>query len=129
MLRSFLDSQSKHFEGRGKLRMFFPLWEALDTLLYSPGKVTQKTLHVRDGLNLKRMMIVVVIGVIPTVFMAMYNVGRQAHEAILAGAAPLGVWQTRAFEAMGYSFENALVPNFIHGALYFLPIFITSLSG
>jgi Na+-transporting NADH:ubiquinone oxidoreductase subunit B len=125
MLRSFLDKQSPLFEPGGKLEKLYPLWEAIDTLLYSPSSVSRGTIHVRDGLDLKRMMGVVVFGLLPIVFMAMYNVGRQAHVAIAAGATPLDGWQTTLFQAMGFDFTNALWPNFVHGAIYFLPIFIT----
>ena len=48
------------------------------------------TLAALDGLDLKRMMIVVVIALMPTVLMAMYNTGLQAHRAIAAGAAQHG---------------------------------------
>ena len=129
LLRTFLDKQAPLFESGGKLEKLFPLWEATDTLLYSPSSVNKGTLHVRDGLDLKRMMGVVVFGLLPIVFMAMFNVGRQAHLAIAAGAAPLENWQTGLFQAMGFDFTNALWPNFVHGAIYFLPIFLTCFAA
>lgn len=124
-LRTFLDKQAPLFEQGGKLEKLYPLWEATDTLLYSPSSVNTGTIHVRDGLDLKRMMGVVVFGLLPIVFMAMLNVGRQAHIAIAAGAKPLADWQTGLYQALGFDFTNALWPNFVHGAIYFLPIFIT----
>ena len=124
-LRHFLDKQAPLFEPGGKLEKLYPLWEAIDTLLYSPATVTSGTTHVRDGLDLKRMMGVVVFGLLPIVVMAMYNVGRQAHIAIAAGAKPLDTWQTHLFQSMGFDFTNAFWPDFVHGAIYFLPIFIT----
>ncbi len=79
ILRNFLDTQEERFESGGKLDRLYPLFEAVDTLLYTPDKVTAGTTHVRDGLDLKRMMTVVVAGLIPIVFIAMYNTGLQAH--------------------------------------------------
>ncbi len=129
ILRTFLDKQAPLFEEGGKLEKLYPLWEATDTLLYSPSSVNKGTIHVRDGLDLKRMMGVVVFGLLPIVFMAMLNVGRQAHLAIAAGGTPLDDWQTGLFQAMGFDFTNALWPNFVHGAIYFLPIFITCFAA
>ena len=51
MLRKLLDSLAPHFEKGGKLNALYPLFEALDTGLYSPADVTHTTSHVRDGLR------------------------------------------------------------------------------
>ena len=84
-LRSLLDKQAKHFEPGGKLEKLHALWEASDTILYTPGKVTAGPAHVRDGLDLKRMMMTVVISLVPAILMALYNTGYQAHLAISKG--------------------------------------------
>ncbi len=89
-LRSLLDQQAKHFEEGGKLEKLHALWEAGDTILYTPGKVTTGPSHVRDGLDLKRMMMTVVWALVPAILMALYNTGYQAHLAISKGAAPAG---------------------------------------
>ena len=104
-LRSFLDKQAKHFEPGGKLEKLFPLWEAQDTIFYSPGKVTSGPSHIRDGLDLKRMMMTVVIALVGCIYMALYNTGYQAHLAISKGAAPLDNWQTWAMNALGFGFD------------------------
>ncbi|MGD8376370.1 MAG: RnfABCDGE type electron transport complex subunit D, partial [Acidobacteriota bacterium] len=80
-LRSILDRQGKLFHKGGKLEKLYPLWEAGDTFLFTPGSVTRTASHVRDGLDLKRMMITVVIALAGCVYMAMYNTGYQAHRA------------------------------------------------
>ena len=124
-LRSFLDNQAKHFEPGGKLEKLHTLWEAQDTILYTPGKVTTGPSHVRDGLDLKRMMMTVVIALIPAIAMAMYNTGYQAHLAISRGAEPLARWQTSAMEAMGLAFDPGnLWACVVHGSLYFFPVLI-----
>ena len=121
-LRSLLDQQAKHFEEGGKLEKLHALWEAGDTILYTPGKVTAGPSHVRDGLDLKRMMMTVVWALVPAILMALYNTGYQAHLAISEGAAPLDRWQTSAMEAMGLAFDpGSLWACMVHGALYFLP--------
>lgn len=58
-LRSWLDSIEHHFEKGGKYEKYYALYEAVDTALYKPPLVTRNTAHVRDGLDLKRMMITV----------------------------------------------------------------------
>ena len=129
ILRNFLDTQKERFESGGKLDRLYPLFEAVDTLLYTPDKVTAGTTHVRDALDLKRMMAVVVAGLIPIVFFAMYNTGLQAMRAIAAGAQPLNTWQTRLFEAMGFSFTPDFWSCFVYGALYFIPIFVVTFAA
>ena len=101
ILRTILDSQARHFQKGGKLEAAYPFYEALDTFLYTPGQVTKGGSHVRDGLDLKRMMVTVVIALIPAVFMAMYNTGLQTHRAISQGALPQDTWQTAVMIQLG----------------------------
>ena len=122
-LRRLLDAQARHFEPGGKLERLYPLWEAQDSFLYTPGRVTAGPSHVRDGLDLKRMMITVVIALAGCVWMALHNTGYQANLAISRGAAPLATWQTRAMEALGLGFApDDLASCLVHGGLYYLPI-------
>ena len=128
-LRRLLDSQSKHFEKGGKLEKLYALWEAQDTFLYTPGEVTKGASHVRDALDLKRMMITVVAALAGCIYMAMYNTGLQAHRAITAGAVPLDVWQTRALEAMGLAFDpGSWVSCMVYGALFYVPVLVTTFA-
>ncbi|MDP6580500.1 MAG: NADH:ubiquinone reductase (Na(+)-transporting) subunit B [Vicinamibacterales bacterium] len=122
-LRTLLDTQARHFEKGGRLERLHPLWEAQDTFLYTPGDVTEAAPHVRDALDMKRLMITVVIALAGCVYMALYNTGYQANLAIAAGAAPLDVWQTRAMESLGLGFApDDLWACLVHGALYFVPV-------
>jgi Na+-transporting NADH:ubiquinone oxidoreductase subunit B len=128
LLRQFLDTQAKHFQVGGRLEKIHPLYEALDTFLYTPGRVTRGAAHVRDGLDLKRMMMTVVVALIPCVYMAMYNTGYQAHLAISQGALPLDTWQTAAMQALGLAFDPADVwACIVHGALYYLPVVVMTM--
>ena len=83
-LRSMLDSAAPHFEKGGKFEKMYPLYEAIDTGLYSPPNVTNNTSHVRDGIDLKRIMITVWMCTFPAMFFGMYNIGLQANDAIAA---------------------------------------------
>ena len=127
LLRKIQDMQRPLFEKGGKLHFLFPLYEANDTFLFTPGHVTKESSHVRDGLDLKRMMSTVVVALIPCIYMAMYNTGLQAHLAIEGGAAPLDTWQTSLFQSLGFHFSSASwFANVIHGALYFIPVLIVT---
>ena len=125
-LRTILDSQAKYFHKGGILEFAYPLYEALDTFVFTPGSVTKGSSHVRDGLDLKRMMMTVVIALIPPIFMAMYNTGYQVHLSISKGAIPLETWQTSAMNWLGLAAFNPADPLacIIHGALYYLPVLL-----
>ncbi len=127
-LKKLHETHGKKFEKGGPLEKLYPLWEAHDTAFFTPGHVTKGSTHVRDALDLKRMMITVVVALLPIVLFAMYNTGLQANAAIEGGATALDNWQTAAFTAMGFEFINAPLENVLHGALYFLPIFITTFA-
>ena len=129
LLKSLFDEQSKHFGKGGSLESLYPLFEATETFLFTPGKVTRGASHVRDGLDLKRMMITVVIALLPCVFMAMYNTGLQAHLAISAGALPLDTWQTSLLQSLGYAFDPSdVMACIVHGALYYFPVLLLTFA-
>ncbi len=129
-LRSILNSQARHFEKGGKFEFAYPVYEMMDTFVFTPGTVTKGASHVRDGLDLKRMMMTVVIALIPCVFMAMYNTGYQAHFAIAQGSEPLDTWQTGAAQWLGYGAWNPsdMLACVVHGALYYLPVLIVTFA-
>ena len=119
------------FEKGGKLEKLYPIWEAHDTLLFTPGDVTKGTTHVRDGLDLKRMMITVVVALLPCIAMALYNTGYQANFAIDAlGASAMDVWQTTLYTSvLGFTHDPAnFLGNIVYGALFFVPIWLFSFA-
>ena len=129
LLRRLLDRQAHHFEPGGRLEKLYALWEAQDTILYTPGQVTAGPAHVRDGLDLKRMMMTVVIALAGCVYMAFYNTGYQANLAIAAGAPLLDTWQTAAVEALGLGFApDDWLACVVHGGLYYLPVLAVTLA-
>ena len=128
--RKILDKQARHFEKGGKLESVYYLWEAIDGFLYTHGSTTKSSSHVRDAMDLKRMMIMVVWAMVPAVLMAMYNTGYQAN-LILSQLAdiPGGSWQRAVLGWLGVGFNPANHwGNLLHGALYFLPVYIITLA-
>ncbi|MEO1273776.1 MAG: RnfABCDGE type electron transport complex subunit D, partial [Myxococcota bacterium] len=70
------------------------------------------------------------VALVPCVLWGMYNAGYVAHEAIAAGGTPLDTWQTWVYrDILGMAFDKAnILGNFLHGALYFLPIFVATFA-
>ena len=90
-IRNTLDKLEPHFHQGGKYEKFYALYEAVDTIFYSPPSVTKSTAHVRDGIDLKRIMITVWLCTFPAMFFGMYNAGLQANMAIGDGFGALGL--------------------------------------
>lgn len=125
-LRSILDNMEPHFHKGGKYESWYALYEAVDTVFYRPSSVTKTTAHVRDGIDLKRIMITVWLCTFPAMFYGMYNLGYQAN-TIMAdlGIAAVEGWHGSLIELLaGYDPSNVW-DNFWHGAAYFLPIYAT----
>ena len=130
-LRNLLDKVEPHFTKGGKLERLYPLYEALDTFLYTPGEVTKSTAHVRDSLDMKRMMSMVVVALVPTIFMALYNTGYQANLLIEAGRGkPVDSWRNAVLQTLGYADydPNNFIGCLLHGALWFLPLYIVTMT-
>lgn len=131
-LRSFLDGQHHHFVKGGKLEKFYSLYEAVDTFIYTPDSVTAGRTHVRDGLDLKRLMITVAFALMPCIFFAMWNIGYQANLAYAKlGLVEAAGWRGAVLSAIGIGLDPSnILANFIHGALYFVPVFlVTNIAG
>ncbi len=125
-LRAFLDSIEPHFHKGGKYESWYALYEAVDTVFYRPSSVTKTTAHVRDGIDLKRIMITVWLCTFPAMFYGMYNVGFQANTIMLdTGLAAVEGWRGIFIELFANYDPDSIWDNFWHGAAYFLPIYAT----
>lgn len=76
-LRDKIDKLKEPFQKGGKLEKYHPLFQAFDTFLYVPNETTKKGAHVRDAVDLKRVMITVVLALVPTLIFGMWNSGYQ----------------------------------------------------
>ncbi|MGD2088618.1 MAG: NADH:ubiquinone reductase (Na(+)-transporting) subunit B [Candidatus Aminicenantes bacterium] len=131
-LRKFLDKQEKHFKEGGKLKGLYYLYEAIDAFLYTSGKPTPGASHIRDAMDFKRIMMMVVYALVPAVLMGLYNVGYQAN----LGLAKLGEialqsqgWRVDLLMGVGIGLNPGnIFACFLHGLLYFLPIYIVSMA-
>ncbi len=76
-LRRIIDNIKPKFEKGGSLHMFKSTFEGFETFLFVPNAVTQKGTHIRDSIDMKRAMALVVIALIPTLLFGMWNTGLQ----------------------------------------------------
>ena len=107
-LRKLLDKIKPPFEKGGKLEKFYPAFNAFETFLFVPDHTApSRGAHIRDAIDLKRTMILVVLSLVPCLLFGMWNVGYQHHQA-------LGI------------IDASLIDNFIFGAIKVLPLVIVS---
>ena len=135
-LKEYLEKIEPDFEPGGKNEKWYALYEAVATVLYTPGKVTKGTTHVKDSIDLKRIMIMVWMATFPAMFYGMYNIGLQAHTAILNGGGAVtlpDMWQAGIFAALGGQLGVdgvGWLSMMFYGACFFLPIYaVTFIVG
>ena len=106
-------------------------YEAADTFLYRPRLLTRTTAHVRDSLDLKRIMILVWLCTFPAMFFGMWNVGHQANLVFAQQpellAAQTG-WHIEIVRMLAGFDPNSFYDNFVQGAVYFLPIYAVTFA-
>ena len=131
-LRNLLDKMEPHFHKGGRYESWYALYEAADTIFYTPPSIAKTTAFVRDGIDLKRMMITVWFCTFPAMFFGMWNTGLQANLAIDAGFGSLGGLRESFITLLGASSYDptSMWDNIIHGATYFIPIYaVTFIVG
>lgn len=125
--RQFLDKIHPYFAHGGRLEKFYPIYEMVDTFLYSPPDVTSGRVHVRDAVDLKRIMTYVWIAALPCLLMALVNTGYQANSAMESmGIASAPGWRGAIMDIFGYNPLNP-ISVVVHGALYFFPIYLVTI--
>lgn len=76
-LHKMLDSIRPHFEEGGKLSRFWVVYDSLETFAFTPGHTTKSGVHIRDGVDLKRTMFMVIVALIPALLFGTWNQGHQ----------------------------------------------------
>jgi Na+-transporting NADH:ubiquinone oxidoreductase subunit B len=105
-IRQKLDKFKEPFAKGKKLEKYSPAINALDTFLFTPNHTTHKGAHVRDAVDLKRVMITVVLALVPVLLFSMWNTG---YQYLIQVQAEVGVWEA-----------------FVEGALKILPMIVVS---
>lgn len=126
-LKKFLEDIELHFEPGGKHEKWYALYEAAATIFYTPGHVTKTGSHVRDNIDLKRIMILVWMATFPAMFFGMFNIGHQASIALANGFALGDSWQVALFQMFGgeLTATSGWGAKMFYGACFFLPIYAT----
>lgn len=91
-LRNIFDSAHKTLNSSEKTKKFFPLIDAFDTLMFTPNHVTSNGSHVRDAIDLKRTMMLVIIALVPCLLFGIYNTGYQ-HFRVLGELDNVSFWE------------------------------------
>lgn len=125
-MKDFFERIEPSFVKGGKWERYFPLYEMVESFIYTPKTVTTVAPHARSYVDMKRIMTYVVLATIPCILMGLYNIGLQTNTAI-ASYGPSG-WRAAIIGGLGIGFNPANpIANMLHGAMYFLPIYITTL--
>lgn len=128
-IRKYLDDIHPLFIKGGRFEKFYALYEMVDTFLYTPADVTPHAPHARDALDIKRVMTYVVIATMPCILVGLWNIGYQANNAMATmGINQVDGWRGDILSLFWFGYDPAsVVGNFMHGLMYFLPIYIVTL--
>ncbi|MFT7070384.1 MAG: Na+-transporting NADH:ubiquinone oxidoreductase subunit B, partial [Spirosomataceae bacterium] len=108
-LKNLVDNVKPYFDEGGKLEKLHYVFDGFETFLFVPGTVTNKGVHIRDSMDLKRTMVMVIFAMIPCLLFGMWNVGYQHY--------------------LAYGMETSHWENFLFGALKVTPIIIVSYAS
>ena len=75
IIRGYLNNIKPNFVGEGKYTTWFPLFDAIENLVFSYGKKTKNPIHVRDAVDIQKVMVTVWLAAFPAMFFGMYNLG------------------------------------------------------
>ena len=89
-LRNYIDKIKPNFEEGGKLHAFRSLFDGFETFLFVPNDTSKNGVNIHDAIDSKRIMSLVVIALIPSLLLGMYNIGLQ--NAIAAGTVETTTW-------------------------------------
>ena len=109
-LRKLVDKIKPTFEKGGKLGFLHSTFDAFETFLFVPNTVTKKGAHVRDCVDLKRVMIMVVLSLVPAMLFGIWNVGYQYYMSTVEN-----------FDAAANFW-----PIVLHGLIKVLPLYIVA---
>lgn len=127
-MRRWLESMKPVFSKGGRFEKYHALYEMVDTFLYTPADTTRAAPHVRDGIDLKRLMSYVVVALIPCILWSWFNTGYQTNLALQELAIVKEDWRGLLLQTLGIGFDpGSILANMAHGFLYFLPIYLTTL--
>jgi Na+-transporting NADH:ubiquinone oxidoreductase subunit B len=124
-LRDVLDNIEPHFDKGGRFEKFYSVYEMVDTIFYSPGHVTKTSAHVRDAVDMKRVMTTVWWCAFFPMLAGMYHTGLQANLAMDAmGVESLEGWRGVLLELLAGYDADSIWDCVVYGAMFFVPIYM-----
>ena len=109
VLRDYLNNVKPNFVGGGKYTKWFPLFDAFENLFFSYGKKTSNPIHVRDAIDIQKVMVTVWLAAFPAMFFGMYNLGANSLEYLdLIGQQNTGDWHHYFVSIVGYDSNSFL---------------------
>ena len=122
-LRSINESIKPKFMHGGAQAKWFPIYDAIENFIFSSTNKTTNPIHVRDSIDIQRIMVIVWLAAFPAMFFGMYNIGNQTLDYLtLVGSANTNDWHHVLINLVGYSNDSFITKMWI-GAVYFVPIY------
>jgi len=127
-LRSVNESIKPKFMPGGAQAKWFPIYDAIENFIFSSTHKTTNPIHVRDSIDIQRIMVIVWLAAFPAMFFGMYNIGNQTLEYLtLVGSANTNDWHHVLINFVGYSSDSFLTKMWV-GAVYFVPIYAVTFA-
>lgn len=125
-IRKFFDTIEPAFQRGGSLERFSAVYEMFDTFFFTPSEITRHAPHLRDAIDLKRLMVYVVLAATPCAIWGMYIVGYEANAALaVEGVKVAAGWRGALLSTIGIGFDpSSIFDCFLHGFLYFFPLYV-----
>ena len=123
-LRTFMDGLEPNVHKGGQYDKYYAIYERVDTIFYTPGKTTVGQSHVRDAVDMKRVMTTVWWCAFFPMLVGMYMVGHNATVAMQdLGIPALEGWRGMIISLMAGYDPNSLWDCFVYGAVFYVPIY------
>jgi Na+-transporting NADH:ubiquinone oxidoreductase subunit B len=127
-LRSINESIKPKFMHGGAQAKWFPIYDAIENFIFSSTNKTTNPIHVRDSIDIQRIMVIVWLAAFPAMFFGMYNIGNQTLDYLtLVGSANTNDWHHALINLVGYSNDSFITKMWI-GAVYFVPIYAVTFA-
>ncbi len=127
-LRSVNASIKPRFMPGGTQAKWFPIYDAIENFIFSSTHKTINPIHVRDSIDIQRIMVIVWLAAFPAMFFGMYNIGNQTLDYFsLAGVQNSNDWHHIFINFVGYTNDTFFTKMWI-GAVYFIPIYAVTFA-
>ncbi len=127
-LRSVNNKVKSDYMPGGSKAKWFPIYDAIENFIFSSTKKTANPIHVRDAIDIQRIMVTVWLAAFPAMFFGMYNIGNQTLEYLtLIGSSNSNDWHHIIINLVGYS-QDSFISKMWIGAVYFIPIYAVTFA-